>query len=677
MKYSRCFANPRTSHEEPIPLIATNYEEPLIQGQRKPLNIKTPTPDYFIPTQRCKTAQNPGKREQRKSEFMQPHTLEDMYQQQQQYMYNLLRQNALSKCYIQKDADNKLYLVPNVEQNDKFELNIQKVKLQTCVRKRNKPKKVMLARPKKSDMTPTILNPSPKSINPHIRNPLTSLVSKDSDRRSTSRDSRERNSLNKRSLSTENTSVQNRSFSMNKNNTNARSNSPNVDLKKASTINRPATSGNNLTNTKRCKTNSKNSMEIIKDPHENDLDVIKEARKAPLIKRHKAQISTIPRAKHYYKPPPKVIEEPEPPERLKRVSKPIFIAQEYYGFSITEGNNSQLVRKIMEKRCHSWKEVPNFSSVFHYKWQPISRGIRFELLNKAQKQMVNHFEGHEEITTKDMLFKNLLAYCELNKMNAFDFVPLTFTLDLDSPTYASDFEKFSYCYATIDAINNGLEKEALNRDEILLKAINSKLHKISFSRDRRVVSHSRAKITKTHYAGKNLWILKPTGFNRGRGVSVFDTMQKLKSLIRLYSNDYLAPITQNESKFEFSTIGNPKKKQSLMDQVEIDQEILKATQVDVCKVRTYVIQKYIERPLLIYQRKFDIRVWVLVTHEMKVYFFKEGYLRTSSEIYTLESDSVKNKNVHLTNNAVQKYSEKYGQFEDGNQLSFDAFQVFF
>lgn len=139
----------------------------------------------------------------------------------------------------------------------------------------------------------------------------------------------------------------------------------------------------------------------------------------------------------------------------------------------------------------------------------------------------------------------------------------------------------------------------------------------------------------------------------------------------------MAPITQNESKFEFSTIGNPKKKQSLMDQVEIDQEILKATQVDVCKVRTYVIQKYIERPLLIYQRKFDIRVWVLVTHEMKVYFFKEGYLRTSSEIYTLESDSVKNKNVHLTNNAVQKYSEKYGQFEDGNQLSFDAFQVFF
>lgn len=30
--------------------------------------------------------------------------------------------------------------------------------------------------------------------------------------------------------------------------------------------------------------------------------------------------------------------------------------------------------------------------------------------------------------------------------------------------------------------------------------------------------------------------------------------------------------------------------------------------------------------------------------------------------------------VHLTNNAVQKYSDNYGQFEDGNQISFQEFQ---
>mmetsp|Transcript_28395 Transcript_28395/g.25123 ORF Transcript_28395/g.25123 Transcript_28395/m.25123 type:complete len:85 (+) Transcript_28395:482-736(+) len=32
--------------------------------------------------------------------------------------------------------------------------------------------------------------------------------------------------------------------------------------------------------------------------------------------------------------------------------------------------------------------------------------------------------------------------------------------------------------------------------------------------------------------------------------------------------------------------------------------------------------------------------------------------------------------VHLTNNAIQKYSKTYGEFEDGNQMSFKNFQKY-
>lgn len=42
----------------------------------------------------------------------------------------------------------------------------------------------------------------------------------------------------------------------------------------------------------------------------------------------------------------------------------------------------------------------------------------------------------------------------------------------------------------------------------------------------------------------------------------------------------------------------------------------------------YIIQKYIEKPLLINNRKFDIRIWCLVTHNMDIYVYKEGYIRT-------------------------------------------------
>jgi hypothetical protein len=41
--------------------------------------------------------------------------------------------------------------------------------------------------------------------------------------------------------------------------------------------------------------------------------------------------------------------------------------------------------------------------------------------------------------------------------------------------------------------------------------------------------------------------------------------------------------------------------------------------------------------MLINRRKFDIRVWVLITHDMEVYFFKEGYLRTACADYKIDN----------------------------------------
>ena len=73
----------------------------------------------------------------------------------------------------------------------------------------------------------------------------------------------------------------------------------------------------------------------------------------------------------------------------------------------------------------------------------------------------------------------------------------------------------------------------------------------------------------------------------------------------------------------------------------------------------WVVQKYIEKPLLYYGRKFDIRVWVIVTGKMDVYFYRKGYIRTSSDEYSLDKN---NNYVHLTNNCLQKYGSGYSKF---------------
>lgn len=90
---------------------------------------------------------------------------------------------------------------------------------------------------------------------------------------------------------------------------------------------------------------------------------------------------------------------------------------------------------------------------------------------------------------------------------------------------------------------------------------------------------------------------------------------------------------------------------------------------------TFVIQKYIEKPFLINRRKFDIRLYCLVTSIngiIQAYYYQDGYIRTSCKEYNPKI--LDNKFIHLTNDAVQKKSEDYGKYEYANKLSYSEFQ---
>ena len=69
----------------------------------------------------------------------------------------------------------------------------------------------------------------------------------------------------------------------------------------------------------------------------------------------------------------------------------------------------------------------------------------------------------------------------------------------------------------------------------------------------------------------------------------------------------------------------------------------------------------------------EIIIWVLLTHTMKVYVFKEGHLKTCSIEYSLNS---KDAFAHITNYSFQKYNTYFQRYEKGNEVPFFEFQNF-
>ena len=81
----------------------------------------------------------------------------------------------------------------------------------------------------------------------------------------------------------------------------------------------------------------------------------------------------------------------------------------------------------------------------------------------------------------------------------------------------------------------------------------------------------------------------------------------------------------------------------------------------------YVISLYINNPLLIGGRKFDLRLYVLVStyRPLRYYMHKLGFCCFCTVKYTPSTSELDNMFVHLTNVAIQKHGEDYNQIHGG------------
>jgi len=132
--------------------------------------------------------------------------------------------------------------------------------------------------------------------------------------------------------------------------------------------------------------------------------------------------------------------------------------------------------------------------------------------------------------------------------------------------------------------------------------------------EKKISPYLKPKMTKTYYNGCNLWLLKPTGLNRGRGIELFHTLDELNK----YINEYL----EGEKVPKKKPVKNAADASGSDSESEEESKGKKGPPGMKVMSHTFVIQKYIEHPLLVNNRKFDIRVYAMVTHDMQLMFFK-------------------------------------------------------
>ena len=237
--------------------------------------------------------------------------------------------------------------------------------------------------------------------------------------------------------------------------------------------------------------------------------------------------------------------------------------------------------------------------------------------------------------------------------------------------YKGKFEVYSDIFPRLKRV----DKSNKNKDQQELKEKEKKIKSV-------IGSNTLIEIPETHFKGRNMWVLKAVNLNRGMCIKVVNSFQQMEKVINKfksgvdYSNFTLEKIDEQDDNNQNDNLNKEKINEEEKNQNNINNKekiLLEDKEEKIYNCNKILIQKYIESPLLYKGRKCDMRIWVLLTHDLKLYLFKEGHLKTCSVEYNINDEDAF---AHITNYSFQKHNSNFQKFEKGNEVPFYEFQKF-
>ena len=290
-----------------------------------------------------------------------------------------------------------------------------------------------------------------------------------------------------------------------------------------------------------------------------------------------------------------------------------------------------------------WKYLSNRVNFKNFKYEP----------NKPCKKlkMINLFERNNEVGNKKNMFINLINYCDQINVNTFELVPFTIVLN-----NTKDVE--DYLQAINQIVDFVSENKNYKNDLITNRKYNEQFW---FDKNFQSLNKQYININRNFLSCKNYWILKPTDLYQGKCIEICSDFEeiskKCKNMFKGVEKKFIPELIIKEEEYsDDDFIHNIRINKNFTEEnksniLENSENNIFNTKKKIAFSKMYcsneiIIQKYLDRPLLYYKRKFDIRCFVLVDSNLNIFFCREGHMKGSSEYYDLNNN---NKLIHITN----------------------------